>query len=1199
MSPRPVRTTPKKPRAGKAIKREPHSDDDFGEDQEGPTAGFDENDDSDEYVAGSDANGGNDDGDDDEGEMDMDVDMDIDGHDGNDNEDEHKPDLMPKKTRRRRPTVKTYSVSLDEMNKLLTTHDDTATSAAAEGAEFPAGSVVNTEGLTWKPVVHQNKAVPATAPKRTNRPPAKKTVSKKGFMHDSDMIPSVWKLSYQAPTSKELRYVSMQEQALRDTVYPNINSSLKDFRVVSDPAELEEYLPVMATSTIYARERQFDMPTMTAHYLETTSKTGVNDGYIFNTGFSVWALDWCPLPSYDDAPDKNRSYVAIGGLPDTAENCIDRDQLYPLGKQDAHPNIIQIWSMNCNTNEQGELRDDPKAYLALCILHSYGAVFDMKWCPEGSFKEAGPALDELDRLGILAATFSDGTIRIFSVPEPDNLRYKLGQSNAGNDDPEPVYIEYPEPYATLRMGDICFMSISWGTSERLAAGATNGTVPIWDMKSILSQSKEALAEKDSEYLDPVYLPQVHDVSVRSVDWFRNEDSKVVPWIVVSSGYDGRVRYTDLHDIYGQIDVKTILGVPMVTTCVPWAEGCVYIDIDFGAKLDQLYLESRGFRMFNAQGTVWDISYSDFQPFLAAAMSDGRVKISNPTYKAKRGYGMVQNHLYQLQEAHGDEDKSETDRSSGSHAAASSSQEPGEASSEKKTVFRYQEGEEKEYISKSAGFLSFYGANVAIQKVQWSRCYHSAAWLASGSAGGLVKVDNTMLRKEEGGEGNKIAYEPEPYVVKKRLAAGHANDGQRPKIGRPKKNRGSGELGSSKRGKKAGGTKRKTLSKATKSNLGDSEEEEEEEAVQSEPESVEHEGDEAHVAGGDDDEFQDRGRTAGNTTAAVAGAAPRRATRLQTGKLAPIFMRMNSSHRSQTPLNEDGDKGDNDNHDSEVEDERRDEDQGESSTRTKLPARKFHTKTQPTGEAVKTTEPAAPKKPRGRPRKTAAVVGTDAAGRSGQTLLSTTKTVQGTSGLAVEKAASAPSAVEGSIATGESAGGTLSEGGDVVMEVVVESTTSVSSKGKAKKTAARTSVKIRGKAPTSEPPSVSSAALPPPQLSAEATIAAVAAVVEAQDRSRSQHAGTAGAADSVQVAADEMSGRTEDETGVAAAADEPSGSASSSTKAPSVAPDSRRKTRGPSTRTKRQLEEIKMQHRYSLKERWGDGGAGKDGGSGQG
>lgn len=224
MSPRPMRTAVKKSKAGKHIKREPQSDDDFGEDQDGPAGGLDQNDDSDEYVAGSDANVGNDDGND-EGAMDID-----DENDNDSDNDGRKPQLLSKKTRRRRPAIKTYSVSLDEMNKLLTTHDDTTTSSGA--AEFPAGSVVNTEGLMWKSVVRQSKAAPATTPKRANRAAAKKTVSKKGFMHDSEMIPSVWKLSYQAPTSKELRYVSMQEHALRDTVYPNISSSQKDFRIV-------------------------------------------------------------------------------------------------------------------------------------------------------------------------------------------------------------------------------------------------------------------------------------------------------------------------------------------------------------------------------------------------------------------------------------------------------------------------------------------------------------------------------------------------------------------------------------------------------------------------------------------------------------------------------------------------------------------------------------------------------------------------------------------------------------------------------------------------------------------------------------------------------------------------------------------------------------------------------------------------------
>ncbi|ORZ10956.1 hypothetical protein BCR41DRAFT_357245, partial [Lobosporangium transversale] len=239
-----------------------------------------------------------------------------------------------------------------------------------------------------------------------------------------------------------------------------------------------------------------------------------------------------------------------------------------------------------------------------------------------------------------------------------------------------------------------------GASERLAASATNGTVAIWDMKSMLVQSIEDLASKDSEYLDPIYLLQVHDVCVRCVDWLRSSDPAVVPWIIVTSGYDGHVRYTDLRDPYARIDIKTILGAPMSSICVPWAEGTVYVDIDFGAKMDQLYVESRGLRLFNVKGTIWDFSYSDYQPYLAVAVSDGRVKISNPAFKARRGFGMVQNCVYQLQEADvGDE----------SNTAIQNN-----CDSIDDEAHQIQESPQ-EFISKSDGLLGFYGANIAIQR----------------------------------------------------------------------------------------------------------------------------------------------------------------------------------------------------------------------------------------------------------------------------------------------------------------------------------------------------------------------------------------------------------------------------------------------------------------------------------------------------
>ncbi|KAI1307348.1 hypothetical protein EDD11_004495 [Mortierella claussenii] len=776
-----------------------------------------DSDDSDEYVESSKDNPVSD-GDDDE-----------DGH-GGDPEQENLPEdvgqsrsgQMRARKARRRKVVQSFTVSLDQMSELLDMHGNTDGLQCSEIAASNSGGEVN---MNITPAKLPHRLAPITTTQRKPRASTTKSnAHKKGELHSSDIFPSHWKQSYQAPTSDDLSHVSMHEDFLRQTVYPNMGSNAKDFRVIRagfhDRALRRndgEYVENLCTKGQISKRSSLNIDTNRARRF-FLPEAGINDFYLLNVGFSVWALDWCPMPSYDQRQETNgnRSFIAVGGLPDTAENCIARDQLYPLGKQDAHPNMIQIWALNCNGNEEGELQGDPNVYLALCILHSYGAVLDLKWCPTGGLMEAGPAEDDLGRLGILAAAFSDGTIRIFSIPDPDSLIGRLGVNAAEGSTPDSIYIEYLEPYATLRLGDVNFMSINWGTSERLAAGVTNGTVAVWDMKSMLSQTKNTLGEKDSEYLDPIFLPQVHDVCVRCVDWLRSADPAIVPYIIATSGYDGHVRYTDLRDLFTRIDIKTILGVPMASMCIPWAEGTVYVDVDFGATLDQLYVESRGFRLFNAQGTIWDISYSDYQPYLAAAISDGRVKISNPAYKARRGYGMIQNHIYQLQQAIlSGKDASIRD---GEGDALANSKDGQEHS------FLYREGEEKEYISKSDGFLSFYGADVAIQKVQWSRCFHSAAWLASGSAGGLVRIDNTMLRRNEGGSDNKIKYAVEPYIIKKRLASGKAYDeqgrrvgadGQPVKIGRPRKPEAETTRG---RQKIAAEAKRKAQSQAAEANV---------------------------------------------------------------------------------------------------------------------------------------------------------------------------------------------------------------------------------------------------------------------------------------------------------------------------------------------------------------------------------------------
>ena len=58
---------------------------------------------------------------------------------------------------------------------------------------------------------------------------------------------------------------------------------------------------------------------------------------------------------------------------------------------------------------------------------------------------------------------------------------------------------------------------------------------------------------------------------------------------------------------------------------------------------------------------------------------------------------------------------DADRSSPMDLTSSSSQ-ADEGGRAQRSLFTYREGEEREYVSKTAGYLSFYGANVAVQKV---------------------------------------------------------------------------------------------------------------------------------------------------------------------------------------------------------------------------------------------------------------------------------------------------------------------------------------------------------------------------------------------------------------------------------------------------------------------------------------------------
>lgn len=71
--------------------------------------------------------------------------------------------------------------------------------------------------------------------------------------------------------------------------------------------------------------------------------------------------------------------------------------------------------------------------MVMGIAHESACVWDLKWCPSRtstwdlpqytplSISEADAQGEELPRLGLLAAAFADGSVKIFSVPHPASL----------------------------------------------------------------------------------------------------------------------------------------------------------------------------------------------------------------------------------------------------------------------------------------------------------------------------------------------------------------------------------------------------------------------------------------------------------------------------------------------------------------------------------------------------------------------------------------------------------------------------------------------------------------------------------------------------------------------------------------------------------------------------------------------------------
>ena len=97
-----------------------------------------------------------------------------------------------------------------------------------------------------------------------------------------------------------------------------------------------------------------------------------------NLGFSVLGLEFAPKrPEVDTSP--NTQYLGISGFRGAEGEHHFYNDVYPEG---TYKNSIMIWRCELSVNNT-----ETVPVLDLCLLHDYGPIKELKWCPYGAYEE--------------------------------------------------------------------------------------------------------------------------------------------------------------------------------------------------------------------------------------------------------------------------------------------------------------------------------------------------------------------------------------------------------------------------------------------------------------------------------------------------------------------------------------------------------------------------------------------------------------------------------------------------------------------------------------------------------------------------------------------------------------------------------------------------------------------------------------------
>jgi hypothetical protein len=516
--------------------------------------------------------------------------------------------------------------------------------------------------------------------------------------------------------------------------YEHIRPKVKDFEIVTEKKIVQYTKFANQISVKFKYKSKMENSEVIDPFGSTSYKMN-HPVFIFNSGGSVWGLDWCPIIG------KQTQYLAVGGFQGTT------DRHYVIGEKKSEKGCIQIWNVGKISDENND--DIQQPYLDLVLLHDYGYVSDLKWCPYGAYeleslfeekkKKGDPNIkkDTLPRLGILAASFGDGSTKLFIIPHPHVLKKHIGVAND-----EPLYVNLA-PILQFSHPDTSLWKCTWGHNKLLAVACTNGCIAVYNIKKLFNSNN---INKD-EISEPYLFFPAHDACVQKIEFYdemkatrqhywgktiESENDIGNPSLLISCSNDGKLFVYDLKDPWTNCTLVRLRAFFITASWVPHLDSIILGTIDNDVRMlnlkescefdknDQKHDEginkpigTKALTVHN--GSLWDMECSKYNSYIISGGVDGKLKLANSYYWYKKKMKVFQTEIYQM----------EWDT--------------------KKNQLTFIEGFSNEEINivnykNSNSLVNFFPPEIAIQKVKWNLNKESTLWVASGLANGLVRIE---------------------------------------------------------------------------------------------------------------------------------------------------------------------------------------------------------------------------------------------------------------------------------------------------------------------------------------------------------------------------------------------------------------------------------------------------------------------------